>query len=561
MLKIKLGILSNNMLNNDIKKYLDEFDREQKTLVSYHGEHDIAKKIKEILAEDSNYKPTDEDIAEQMAFDFMADYPDDNSGWETYHGPMFVLPNKQGQMVEYPSIKRINEKTLNYWVKRAKETKNPVLSSRYADLVVDFSPKIINKNADIELFQIVIDSNSAICEKSLADPLDCKTKIKRALVLAIQINNQEKIIKVKKAVINLENKVAIDDKPGLWGFAFKWLVLDFAKKITLDNEEKDKLINTLEKRLKRVKKNTWLAESAVTLLAEYYANKKDEKNLMRVLGVLENCLKTNERTNSDALLKVHAYEQIHEIYRKYASRFAEAEKANKRLSQEIGQLDLDWDKSLKEISVETKIKQKDIDNFLKSIFGENGNDELEMIMAKIAINHLPKKTAVEKQLKDVSNKHPLQFLCTKQIISDDGVPIAKLSNLEEDYDNHFQSYVLQYIQFGSFFLSLTIDELKKRFSKPRIIKYFEEVTLFENENKEYLKRAISAYWDNDYLVSSHLFNPLIESAIRELVKNCGGIILRPNNIGGYDHVLLYALLKNDEIFNNVFSKSGHNILF
>jgi hypothetical protein len=551
------------MLNNEIKTYLENLDREQKALASYNGEHDIAKAIKDILAKDTNYKPTIEDIAEQMAFDFMAAYPNDNSGWETYHGPMFILPNQQGQMVEYPSIKRINEETLKYWTKRAKETKNPILSSRYADLVVDFSPKVINKNADVDLFQIVIDSNIAICEKSLADPLDCKTKIKRALVLAIQINNQEKIAKVKETIINLEKKTATDDKPGLWGFAFKWLILDFGKKITLAETEKAELIKALEDRLKRVEKDVWLAENAVSLLAEYYANEKDEDNLMRVLDVLEKSLKTNDRTNSDALLKVHAYEKIHEIYQKYRDRgFSKATAASNRISQEIGQLDLDWNKSLKEISVTTEIKQKDIDDFLKAIFGEKEQSKLEAIIAKIAINFLPKKEAVEKQLKDVSGKHPIQFLCTTQIISDDGIPIAKLSTLDEDYDNHFQRYASQYIQFGSFFLTMASDELKKRISKQNITEYFRNSTLFGNENKEYLERAISAYWDNDYLVSSHFFCPLIESAIRELVKNCGGIVLKPNNLGGYDRLTLCQLLNGQgDIIEKVFAGMGQNMAF
>ena len=359
-------------------------------------------------------------------------------------------------------------------------------------MVVDFSPKVLSKSTDVDLFQIVIDSNITICEKSLADPLDCKTKIKRALILAIQTNDQTRISKAKDTIMKLEKDIAIDDKPGLWGFAFKWLILDFSKKIILEDTEKNKLVDEIEERLKREEKNPWLAENAVSLLAEYYAKEKDEKNLMRVLGVLEKSLKTNERSNSDALLKTHAYEQIHEIYRKYASSFAEAEKANKRLSQEIGQLDLDWDKSLKEISVETKIKHEDIENYLKGIFGENKDDKLEMVMAKIAVSHLPKKDAVKKQLDDISSKHPIQFLCTKQIISDDGVPIAKLSTLDEDYDNHFQSYALQYMQFGSFFLSLTMDELRKQFSKEKILEYFGKAVVFENENEEYLKRAISA---------------------------------------------------------------------
>jgi hypothetical protein len=555
------------MLNNDIKKYLEALDKEEKPLGSFRGEHNIAKEIKKILTNDTNYKPTDEDIAEQMAFDFMEAYPNNNSGWETYYGPMFILPDHQGQMIEYPSIKRIDEEKLNYWEQRAKKSQNPILLSRYADLVVDFSSRVINKDANIELFQIVIDSNIIICEKFLAEPLDCKTKIKRALVLAIQINNQEKIKKVKETIINLEKRVATDDKPGLWGFAFKWLILDFGKKITLDEKEKSELIQSLEDRLKRVEKDVWLTENAASLLAEYYANEKEEDNLMRILDVLEKSLKTNDRTNSDALLKVHAYEKIHEIYQKYRDRgFQKATTASNRISQEMGQLNLDWNKSLKEISVTAEIKQKDIDVFLKLLFGEKDQNKLEEIIARMAINFLPKKEAVEKQLKNVSAKHPLQFLCTTQIISADGIPLAKLSTIEEDYDSHFQKYASQYLQFGSFFLALATDKLKRQISKQNITEYFRGSVLFENEDKAYLERAFSEYWDGDYLASSHLFIPLIESAIRELVKNCGGLVLKPNNLGGYDRVTLGSFLREDEkgqgsILKNVFSKVDPNICF
>jgi len=96
-------------------------------------------------------------------------------------------------------------------------------------LIVDFSPKVLSKSTDIDLFQIIIDSNITICEKFLADPLDCKTKIKRALILAIQTNDQTRISKAKDTIMKLEKDIAIDDKPGLWGFAFKWLILDFFK--------------------------------------------------------------------------------------------------------------------------------------------------------------------------------------------------------------------------------------------------------------------------------------------------------------------------------------------
>ncbi len=542
------------MLNDKIKTCLENLDQEQKALASCHGEYDIANKIKNILKKDTNYKPTTEDIAEQMAFDFWNAYSND---WGTYYGPLSILPNQQGRMIEYPSIKAVNEEILKYWAKRSKESKNPILSSRYADLVVDFSPKVINKDADVDLFQIVIDSNIAICKRSLARPLDCEKKIERALVLAIKINNPKKIDKIKKTIINLEEKI------GSWSFAFKLLILDFGEKVLLAETEKTGLVKALEDRLERVKTNVWWAEKAVLLLAEYYANEKDEDNLMRVLDVLEKSLKTDHRINSDALLKIHAYEKIHEIYQKYRDKgFSKATDASKRILREIGQLDLDLDKSLKEISVTTKVEQKDIDDFLKEIFGDKRQNELETIIAKIVINFLPKKEALEKELKDVSEKHPMQFLSTTKIISGGRMPIATLSMLEEDYDNHFQRYASQYIQFSSPFLALANDKLKKQISKQNITEYFRNSMLFENENKEYLERAISAYWDGDYLVSSHLFIPLIENAIRELVKNCGGTVLRPNNLGGYDDLTLGRLLKRlGNIAEKVSSEMDQNMVF
>ena len=552
------------MLNNKIKKYLYELSKDISLLHPFHGEYKIAENIKNILKkEDKNYKPSNEDIAEQIAFDFFAEYTNDNSGWGTYYGPIFILPNKKGQMVEYPSIQNVTEETLSYWEGRAKESKNLILSSRYADLVVDFSTSILQKSADHRLSHLVIDANIKICEELLAEPLNCKTKAKRALNLSIQINDQQRIQKVGKTIISLERKVAVDSKPGLWGFAFKWLLLDFSHKVLISSQEKKYLINDLEEKLERIKKDPWSAEHAVSLLAEYYVNEQNETDLMRVLDILEKSFKENKRINSDALLKVHAFEKIHEIYQKYRDKgFQEAIKATDRISQEIGQLDLNWNKSLKEISVSTKIKNEKIDKFLKAIFGEEDEYELETILSRIVINFLPKQKDIESQLKEISKNYPLRFLCTTQIVSEDGVPIAKLLSLDDDYDNHFQRYATQYLQFNSFFLSLTMDELKKQISKDKIIKYFQESLLFQNENNEYKQYAMSAYWDSNYIVSSHLFIPLIESAVRELIRICGGIILKPNDLGGYDRLSLNILLeKQGDILKKVFSNTGHDISF
>ncbi len=546
------------MLHSKVKTYLEGLKQEQK--FDAPVEHSIAQKIEEILKNDPEHEPTREDIAEQMAFDFMEDYPNDDTGWKTdggrlmYYGPMFVLPDNQNQMKEYPSITQVTEEVLEYWGKRAEESTHPILSSRYADLIVDFSYEIIGKEANISFYQIVIDSNIQICEKSLVPFPTNKTKARRALSLAVYKKDPSRINKVKDAIIKLGNE------PGCKDFAFKLLLLDFPKQVILSEREKENLIKETEEYLEKIEKNPHIAEHYVSCLAEYYAKEKDEDNLMRVLSILEKSLKMHSQLSSEALLTINVYKQIQEIYWHYASKFKfnEAKKSSERISREFGQLDLDINKSLQRKSIEININQTDIDKYINSIFDEKGNNELTIIMGKIAFCFLLRENDIGKSLADISSKHPLQFLCSQQIISDKNIPIATLGSLKDDYYNHLQNHAKQYILFNYPFLSSVIDELKRQFSEQVVLEYFCKADLFRDEEEKYIERAISGYWRNDYLVSSSLFVPLIESSIRRLIGVCGGSTLKLNHAAkGYDYISLCPLLKeNKDILSKVFSEIG-----
>lgn len=550
------------MINTKLAEYLTKLDKELSLRKVFLGEHEIAEEIEQILRiEGNNIELSEEDNAEKMAFEFSTEYLRINPGWGTYFGPKYIGPDREGQVVEYPSIQKVYENTLSYWEKRAGETQNPILAARYSDLVVELSQKIIKRNADYSLFLLAIDSYIAICKQVLAEPLYRQSKIKRALGLALKIKDRERILRVKDAILALEQEIAEDNKAGLWGFAFKWLVVDFGGEKCVSSAEKAFLLNELESRIIRVKSIPWLVGHAVSLLAEYYANEKDEKNLIRVIGILEESHKGNITENANALLQVHAYEQIHEIYQKY-TKFPEAKEAVRRISREIGNLKLDWKKSLQKISITADIKKEEIDKLLSVIFGATKQNSLETILANIAINFLPQHEHITEQLCETSSKHPLNYLFTTQIISDDGIPVAKLQPLTDDYESHFQRFALQTVQFGFFYLAVTTDELKKRISKDEVTAYLIKTDIFKNENKDYLTRAIHAYWDNDYLVASHLFIPIIETFIRELIRECGGNTLVPNDVNGYDRVpLTWLLKKQGDIIVNVFTRMGKDMLF
>ena len=357
------------MLNIKVKEYLGSLEKELRVLEFPSGEHRIARNVTDILEQEKNYKPTKEDKAEFIAFDLAVIHQNADEQ-KTYYGPMFSFTYEDKKVSVPPDIKAIDQDMLEYWGKRARKSENPILSSRYADLVVDFSPMTLDEEADVDLFRVVIDSNITICEQSLVVAFDCKTKIHRALVLAIIINDKKRIAKVKDTIIKLEKNIARDDMPELCGFALRWLLLDHPNKVALKDKEERELVSEAEERLKRVATDPELAKNTVNLLAEYYKSKREEKNLMRVLNALDNSLKTYVQSNSDALSKLSNYECMYGVCKKHESSFPKAEKASKQLLQESSQLGVDFEKSWAKSSLVIKTDKNDIDNHLKAIFSE-----------------------------------------------------------------------------------------------------------------------------------------------------------------------------------------------
>ena len=321
------------------------------------------------------------------------------------------------------------------------------------------------------------------------------------------------------------------------------------------------LVSEAEERLKKVAADPLLTKDSVDFLAEHYKSKNDEVNLMRVLGVLENSIKADKLTNSHAFIKVSSYEKIRESYEKYACSFPKAAEAYYRVISENETLDLN-EEFLLELPFAEKILKSDVDNHLKKIFDETVNVNLQMVMWKIACWHLPQKVALKEMLDEISSIYPIPFLSPYGLLSDNTVPIAESSSTDEINDEpliFYASRLLPLLQVSQY-LTFTMDELRRLFTKERVIEYFENSLVFENENKNYLKRAISSYFDEDYLLSSHLFIPLIEDRIRELALFCGGEIWKLNARKRSDYWPLGRLLCDTKVIS-FFLEIDKDVLF
>jgi len=545
------------MIRKKLKQYLGQLENKVEPIDEFSLGEDIGK----ILNVKQEQLTNSEELAEYIAFKFVANYRDQKTGG-TYYGPMFVLTNKQGKPVEFPSIQQIDEHVLDYWRVRAKESKHPILVNRYANLVFDFEPAVLKKNIDFKIAQKVIDSTIEICEKNINDGLGCKSKLERALTLAIQINDAQRLQKLKDVLIKTEDKFAEDNKPGLWGYAFRWLLLNNSEKITLSENEKNRLVNDLEKKLGRLMANKepdpWHVECAVKPLAEYYAKNKDENAIKAVLDKLELAFRKNKRANSDGMLISNYLEKLIEIYLQYSS-FNFAKEAREKIINELSNLGDRGKFATSQISTEVTIKNEDIDKFIKSIFGSGKSDPLEKIMAKIAVNLMVKKKFSENQLNDLVKKHPVSYLCSHVIASEDGYPVAKFGSIDEDYDSHLLKNFSRNLHFQSFFLKVAFDEIIKRYTPEKVTDILLLSPVFRSEDKNYILKLLKSFWAKDYLVTCCLSIPIIEDAIRNLHRINNRTFIKPSRWrNGYDVFGLDELLRGG-LIKEVYKTLGEDV--
>jgi len=497
------------------------------------------RKNQEIISE-----PGYDILAELMAFGFCENYPDRNTGWGTYYGPMLVLKNKQGQFEESPSIQMVTKDMLDYWLKRSKEAKHPLLRLRYADLVLDFSNIVIGHRSELETYYTVIDQSLIIADKRLSEfDVDIIAKLERALSLALSINDRRRIEAVRDSIIAFEDKIADDNKPGLWGFAFRLLVEN--KKVPLNEAIRTKIITDLESRLLRLTdpnnpENIYpnAAESVAVTLANYYRKNNNIPEFHKVLKQYGDfCVKQAE--NAYPLVGQAFLMKLYEIYREYGMK-TEADALNMQL-QDVGQKVIT---NMKRISHEVKISNEDIENYLSAMT----EGSLEQILSKIAIQYIPDKSRTIKQVEDLSKRTVMLSHISRVLLDHEGRPVAHIGPLESDPDGHLIQQISQNMKISSMLLHLIIDKLKQNIiNVDNLLAFIYQSPLYDDKKKQIFTAGLDTYLKGNYLVAIHILTPQIEELIRTLVRLTSGPIYKPSRHGGLMLKNFEDLLADDRV--------------
>jgi hypothetical protein len=95
---------------------------------------------------------------ETTAFEFMEPEKTPREPWNSVFAPMATMRTQNGEDRYFPDIKSADESVIFHWGERSRETTNPVMCARYADLVWEFGPLVTQTKRDVEFARRSIDA-------------------------------------------------------------------------------------------------------------------------------------------------------------------------------------------------------------------------------------------------------------------------------------------------------------------------------------------------------------------------------------------------------------------
>jgi hypothetical protein len=515
------------------------------TLQSKNDETDVSSALKSLLPEGE--QATGDLLKELIAFSFGEHNEKDELGWNTYFSPGMIWYDGEKTLVT-PDISQVDADAIDYWKKRANETSNPLLKARYAGLVWDMEKKITNQKpsinyaiANIESLIILSDANRYKYDVSVKD------KLERALSLASSINKPELIESTRKAILAYEDKIAIDDKPGLWGFSYDYLVDN--KKSLLTEEEEANIISSLESRLERLTEcensDTHAAEVAATRLAAYYQKRSKPDDARRVMLQLGKAYEADK--DPSVLNRSGRLEHLHKLYVHY-----KLHEDAKALLIKLRAISAGAKDELKTFSQEMTFPREEVEQLIDSLLKYDEKTSTANVVSYFS----PDKDENEKQLMALAKKHPLSFMMGVNIIDERGRSVAQIGSIMNDLEGRIIQQISQHLDFTAMFLHLAlaayIDKFRIDASK-FINDHLKLSPAFMYGRWEILERSLTAYLAGDYMLFIHFVIPQIEDAFRTLVEVSGGQIMKLHR-GGALHLKTFDDVLRDESLLRIFGE-------
>jgi len=525
-----------------------------------HDRSSLLVKIVDEYERQGNKAEVEKVRAEAAAFSLC----EHGDSFPDYYQPMMTFTN--GATI--PPLEFFSGEVLSHLENRARTTQNPILASRFADVVWDLSP---DKNP--EMARIAIDNylKCVSIYRTNSWGVDLSTAIKRAVQLTNMINDPQRLTRAKEVILQQMRELDADnDRRFCMDLAS---AIALSGKIKLSGAEAGEVKGVLSRAATYYQEEHAVDESKLGPVEgpnEHFVRSFHEsiielastKNLVGVDKTFHRIeiARSHER-EGDRALACKNYLASVVFYRSAEKRFSDLglKDEKDRIRVKLAEAGLKTEENLKSIQTEAKIEFAKIEEYIKPLIANNIDETLQRIAS--APHFIPSLKEASRLAKEMKREHPILYLVSHTILHE-GLVVGSPSTEDEILHQSIIRQLVMNIHFAGIFLTYLFDKLGKEqgLNAEVLAKHFENWGLCEQRNLVLIKKGFEEYFGNDYIASLHILIPQFEDILRNLLRKAQQPILRkapqPISRPGFVALTLGSLLSN-EMFKN---KAGDDLI-
>ena len=466
--------------------------------------------------------------AEWAPWEFSTHDTSDGGPWQTFFQPM-MNSNDKGEYRARPDLRTATPEIIEYWGRRAEETKHPVIKARYADLVWDTTRFVTQKRPAIKFAHKAVDSYiAAAALDDGTEKFDTREGLTRALQLALKIQDKARTAAAVDATVAFVEKTAEDDHVGPYCYLFDNL-LPAEKGPTITPETEARVIGLLESKfgMMTTPGGVWdvdphSPEDVGLRLAAYYTRKMNDTNRVRVLRATAEAFERR----ADKIAPMIGMGDLHRAGELYvATGLREEAERVRRAGQALGPKVAE---SMGKIETKMEIPNAHVEEF-KGILTKYG---IPNAITWLAQQFVPGQADLEKQTAELDKKYPIQAIFTPQVLAHDHIA-ADIGDTAGDPDGKAVWRTSRHLQLAQCWLRWGFDHLFETMglTADQATEFIAGCPLYEEDRLPMIRAGVQAHIDADFLKAVHVLVPQIEKALVNLLYHTGGATIKPHQSG------------------------------
>lgn len=436
-----------------------------------------------------------------------------NSGespWGTYFGPMGSWSDDTSKTTYCPDIVHANAEVLAHWAKRARDVRNPILKSRYADLVWDLAYPVAQSSRDPEMARSAIDAYLSASDPSLVvEMYDRFEVVIRAFDLACQLNDSGRAVVARDLLIQLHYEAVATKK--LWWRGFDRLIQE--KKAGVDDQIRNDLATSLENLVSHFgdlsnpsKFNPHDLEGVANRLIRYYQRLRKSDEAQRLHASVAKAFEYVAGM-ADPMLASSFLQTAVNAYRN-AGMSDDSKRLRRLMEERIEQSR----ESMGIVETQTAVSKEDIEKFCASIVDDN----IPSSFVRIAAEFLISKSDCERQIREIAEEAPLMAHMPMDLIADERV-VARIGPIDQDLFGRLVNHANTSLNLSELWLAHAFETLLEVHDvlPEHIVAWANRHGIFEDQTL--LLEGIRAWYGGDNVKAVHVLVPQVERGLRGIV--------------------------------------------